>query len=352
MPLNPVKVGTPNIGTTPVDTGTTQGTEDTGRTQKSGAATFFKGIGKAMANVVKSIGEGISNLAPKHKPSSESLSPGSKAAFANFRELLKKQDKLEKLDNPTPSQQAKLQEVKDEIKAARDEVRQHLRNQFFNGELYAAAQNEPNKSILASKDFKSTDPAATVKDALNYVLMASSKVDKIIASGLKIDEAVGIHLYTQGAYSGINKELRGGTPSPFIQELANKVTSGLARLPPYEEPVYRVVSFPPSVDRNYHEGATVADPGLMSTTYNVDFDFLGGGTSHVLSIVGHGDSAGRDIAWLSETPGEKEVLFPPGTQFVVKQRDQAEMPNVVGSQPDGTPIYDSQVGILLVQKPK
>jgi hypothetical protein len=348
MSLEPLKVGAASVGPMP----TTQDTEATTGTQRSGAATFFKEIGKKMASVAKSIGEGIAALAPKHKPTSESLSPGSKAAFAELRDLMKKADKLERLDNPTPTQQAKLQEVKADLKAARAEVKQHLKEQFFNGGLYAAAQSETNKTILESAKFPSSDPAQTLEDALSFVL-TPDRIEGIVKSGMKIDEAVSIFVYSQGAYSAINKELRGGAPSEFMQALTDKVTSGLARLPPFEEPVYRIVTLPPSVDKQYQEGATVSDKGLLSTTFNVDFDLFGGGTSHVLSIVGHGESAGRDISWLAETPGEKEVLFPPGTEFVVKQRDQAEMPQVIGKMSDGkTDKYDSQVGILLVQKPK
>jgi hypothetical protein len=353
MSLNPVKVGTTPVNTQPTPTQDTAVTTDT-TTQKSGAATFFKGIGKAMASVVKSIGEGIANLAPKHKPTSESLSPGSKAAFAEYRALLKKQDKLEKLENPTPAQQAKLQEVKDELKAARAEVKQHLKNQFYNSPLYLAAQNEPNKTILndSKNGYDSSDPAESLRTALGNILGSPKKFDALMKSGLKIDQAVAINLYSDGAYSGINRELRSGKPGDFIQQVAASVTAGLARLPPFEEPVYRVVSLPPFIDKQYHEGATVSDTGLLSTTYNVDFDLFGGGTSHVLSIVGHGDSAGRDISWISQSPHEKEVLFPPGTEFVVKQRDQAEMPAVIGKTPDGRDKFDSTVGLLLVQKPK
>lgn len=353
MSLNPVKVGSGAATLTPTPgADATQNTEATPQT--SGAAAFFKGIGKKMASAAKAIGQGISNLAPKHKPTAESLSPGSKAAFSNLRVLLKERDKLEKVDNPTPAQQTRLDELKDEVKTARREVVKHMKEQLKNGPLYAAAQNEANKHILDNPPgkFYSSDPASTVFQAMHDICLDPKRIEEIVKKGMKTEEAVSIFLYTQGAFAGINRELRGGAPGDFIQQVTKNVNSGLARLPPYEEPVYRVVNLPASVDNQYQVGATVSDRGMLSTTCNPDFDVWGGGNSHVISIVGQGDSAGRDVSWLSESPGEKEVLFPPGTEFVVKQRDQAATPQVIGKQANGEDQFDSQVGLLLVQKPK
>lgn len=353
MPIEPAKVGGLTVPTPPPPQGGADQTSRTkgGRPIDGAPVAFFKEAGRKITDAFKALGQGISNLAPKHSPTSDKLSKEAKAAFADHRAAAAEVERLEKAGNLTDVQKTELKQAKADLATARKEAVKHLKQEFFASKLYQRAQDEPDKGIFNNPPkFVSTDPAESLHDAAIMILGSPSKIDTILKKGLTIEQAVSMYIYTQGAYSGINKELRGGAPGEFIQRLEKSVTTGLEKLPPFTGPLYRIVSLPDTVDKNYQEGATVSDKAILSSTFNVDFDLFGGGTSHVLTIVGSEKSAGRDVSWLSESAHEKEVIFPPGTQFKVIQRDQAEMPQVIKTQPDGTQVFDSQVGLLLVQK--
>lgn len=58
------------------------------------------------------------------------------------------------------------------------------------------------------------------------------------------------------------------------------------------------------------------------------------------------------MSWLSASPDDMGMPFPQGAGLVVRQRDQAEMPKVIGKSDDRKDRFDSTGGILQHQKPK
>jgi hypothetical protein len=98
-----------------------------------------------------------------------------------------------------------------------------------------------------------------------------------------------------------------------ISERADRVSAGLAKLPPRPGTTYRGVDFSPDLVKNYQEGAIVTERAFTSTSTDpaVATGAFSGNT--LMTITGH---SGRDIAPFSDYP-ESEILYDKGTRFQV-----------------------------------
>lgn len=118
----------------------------------------------------------------------------------------------------------------------------------------------------------------------------------------------------------VNRALRGDDPAALGEAapLIRATASALNQLPAYQGRVYRVTDLPPDVASSLVPGATYSDPGFLSTSTNNPLDRGRGGDPFVFVI--DATTHGHDISGLSGFPGEAEVLFTPGTPFVVQSR--------------------------------
>ena len=234
---------------------------------------------------------------------------------------------------------------------AKAEIKERLTLEFERSPLGKAAEKAPDDQFQAPGSFITDSVKDIMNEGIRHI-MIGDRFDKFVDSGLKIDQAVSIQVYTTNCYMAINAELRGGHPSPLMHELADACKAGLAALPKYDDQqgkaapaAYRTAAWNDTIDAKYQRGNMVSDAGLMSTTSNVDFTYIGDNPpTHCLTIKVSEDTKGRDVAWLSASKNESEILFPPGTQFVVALRDTPGM-----LPKSASPSIKDMVGVVLVE---
>ncbi len=121
--------------------------------------------------------------------------------------------------------------------------------------------------------------------------------------------------YTGSGYRELNDALRSSAVDASQQARIEAIERALQQLPPYDGPVVRGTNLPAEVLAQYRPGEYIIEKGFMSTTMNPVVAqspaFAGNVEFRVLS------STGRDISAVSLFPSEREVLFPPGTRFLV-----------------------------------
>ena len=147
-----------------------------------------------------------------------------------------------------------------------------------------------------------------------------------IKGGITKDEAIALRLYTSAAYSKINTTLRSKQGSS-ISKLGNivKVTSaGLNKLPSKSCTVRRGLDLPTPIVDKILKFKRFEEEAFMSTTTasSIPPAFQKNITFVIKS------SKCSDISWLSEYPTEKEVLFPPGSEFTVVKSDLKKVGSV------------------------
>jgi hypothetical protein len=138
-------------------------------------------------------------------------------------------------------------------------------------------------------------------------------------ASLTAEDVAALHDYTTNdGYTTMNPFLRnsGGysdAEQAAIQARADRVSTGLAKLPPRPGMTYRGVNLPDDIVRNYQPGSVVTERAFTSTSTNpgVATGAFDGNT--LMVVTGH---SGRDIAPFSEFP-ESEILYDKGTQFLV-----------------------------------
>lgn len=147
---------------------------------------------------------------------------------------------------------------------------------------------------------------------------ASDDYPSTPASHLDSDDLGALADYTGPGYLDLNNALRGGEVDASQQARIEAVKTALAKLPPYEGPVIRGTNLPAEVLARYRPGEVITEDAFLSTTTNAGVarspTFAGNVEFRILS------KSGRDISPFSVFPGEREILFPPGTKFYVSSR--------------------------------
>jgi ADP-ribosyltransferase exoenzyme len=136
----------------------------------------------------------------------------------------------------------------------------------------------------------------------------------------RIPEAdrVALYDYTGSAFNRINEALRSGDLAVLAHHAAQIrcIVSALNHLPIHEGPVERNIYAPseelPGVLARYERGAVVTEETFISTSPDPDGVQSGNVRFTIES------RTGREILpGLSGDPGEREILFPPGSRFEV-----------------------------------
>lgn len=142
--------------------------------------------------------------------------------------------------------------------------------------------------------------------------------------GIPIEDLVALRAYTRenpAYYQEINRALRENDADALARydDQIRATTSGLNQLPPFQGTVYRGIrGLSPeqaaNIANNYEPGSTVTERAFTSTAAG-DPAFEG----RVQFVIE--SESGRDISQVSHFPdSEREVLFAPGTQFRVLDR--------------------------------
>jgi hypothetical protein len=178
-------------------------------------------------------------------------------------------------------------------------------------EQVAAVKDDPMLGLMGSKKF----------------LNALFAVDKNIQAnnfnthGMTTIEKVAVYGYTTSDYGYLNRGLReagglGNVQHDGLKSYAQHAVNGLAKLPDATpdpgksyKTVERGISGFAGIAERYQAGKTVTEHAFTSTSEGRGYD---GDWQFTIK-----SSHGKDVSGLSKYGSEKEILFPPGTQFQV-----------------------------------
>ena len=132
---------------------------------------------------------------------------------------------------------------------------------------------------------------------------------------ISTERLVAVRGYTSRDYQPINVALRIGDPAELarLDPYIKAATDGLSQLPSYTGTVWRGAHLTNSIVANYADEEVVTERAFVSTSA----DFNGYFSQHNTDFVIQSNGGGKDVSLVSNVPGQKEVLFPPGTQFKV-----------------------------------
>lgn len=157
------------------------------------------------------------------------------------------------------------------------------------------------------------------------------------------EEAAAVHAYTKnkyydnmnGALRAVNKDgtvdissadalMDAGIKDPELATMIASAVKGMKKLPPTQTSdshffaLGRNDSIPDEFLQPFKEGASITIPSFFSTTVSLTVvEQWWDNKDQAMCIFQRVHGNGRDITEFSEYPNEKEVLFIPGTQFIV-----------------------------------
>lgn len=140
-------------------------------------------------------------------------------------------------------------------------------------------------------------------------------------AALSLDEMIAIRAYTGEAWAGINAALRGvAKTTPSSEALARAMLAGLKKLPGFTGKLVRSEALAINEAQSlYRQGATVIMDGFTSTSRAGAVAQREGNIA--MSVIATGKN-GKDVTQLSVHIGkEAEVLFLPGTKFLVQKAE-------------------------------
>ena len=147
------------------------------------------------------------------------------------------------------------------------------------------------------------------------------KIDALpgVPAGIDKNELVAIRLYTSSAYRKVNQALRTRDPAtlPAMESIIKAASSGLNKLPAAPCNAKRGTGLPDNILKALEKDTQFIECAFLSTTYgDIPLTFRKDITFEIES-----DRCAK-IDWMSEFPNEKEVLFPPGSEFYVTDRQE------------------------------
>lgn len=196
--------------------------------------------------------------------------------------------------------------------------------------LKAFKESEFRDSLIGGNLHVNEGRATTAKDVdriASEILDRPTATKAMARHGVSLEEAVAIYMYTTDAYKDINPALWGGKAmTDDIQGCVDLIRSGLDKLPSAHGQDGRVKhgchTMPDDVMLKYQVGSRISEDACYSTSDSIPLDFKG----HVEFIIVTKDgSAGKAVDMFSRSPGEAEILFPPGSSFDVTGRQVATM---------------------------
>ncbi|MCK3654234.1 hypothetical protein A4G19_10580 [Pasteurellaceae bacterium Macca] len=131
--------------------------------------------------------------------------------------------------------------------------------------------------------------------------------------GLTKAEALSIVAYTGGVYEKINQALLKNKLSPLQRKYVNQLESALRKMPNYEGTSYRRTKLSKKEIARYVKGENVVEPAFISTTQLEEPLNHKGNVKFIIT-----GKSGKQIERISLSKGEKEVLYPTGKKFKIK----------------------------------
>ena len=223
------------------------------------------------------------------------------------------------------------------------------------GSTSATTPNTPTNSSASTpsgspKKFTPTKPVIFSKDVQDVLYDKLRPEAKSLSNqySLTKTEAAAIYAYTRNEYyRDMNAALRvvnkdgnvdassaaalknAGITDDGLAEMIAATVSGMKKLPPDQTDTSvflalgRNDSVPEEFLEPYAQGASVTmGPFYSSTVSMPTVEGWWDGSDHFLSVLQNVNGNGRDISAFSEFPNEKEVLFMPGTRFIVLGRTE------------------------------
>ena len=223
------------------------------------------------------------------------------------------------------------------------------------GSTSATTPNTPANSSASTpsgspKKFTPTKPVIFSKDVQDVLYDKLRPEAKSLSNqySLTKTEAAAIYAYTRNEYyRDMNAALRvvnkdgnvdassaaalknAGITDDGLAEMIAATVSGMKKLPPDQTDTSvflalgRNDSVPEEFLEPYAQGASVTmGPFYSSTVSMPTVEGWWDGSDHFLSVLQNVNGNGRDISAFSEFPNEKEVLFMPGTRFIVLGRTE------------------------------
>jgi hypothetical protein len=150
-----------------------------------------------------------------------------------------------------------------------------------------------------------------------YDIAAKIKKANIVPKGkMTPEEVVAIRFYTSNQYSKVNSSLRGTDAKTLgkYDSTIKAISSGLNKIPSKTCTVIRGSHLSEAILAEIEKKNAFTELAFMSTTKlkTLPEAFNKGNVTFKIT-----SPRCRDISWLSELPKEEEVLFPPGSEFVV-----------------------------------
>lgn len=146
----------------------------------------------------------------------------------------------------------------------------------------------------------------------------------VAESSMTLAQKTALYSYTGNAYTSINKALWHHDEDKIqsLKPIIDKASEALETLPSYKGKVFRGTSLYGADLTKYIPGAKMQYAGFTSTSTAALGKFKGN-TEIMIDCLKSG-SAGKDISAFSAFPNEKEILFPPDSNFIVishKEKD-------------------------------
>lgn len=141
-------------------------------------------------------------------------------------------------------------------------------------------------------------------------------------AGLTDTDRVALDDYTGPGYRDMNSYLR--NPDQFsaadqaaIQTRVDNVSEALGKLPPEPGVTFRGTNLPDDVLARYEPGHIVTEDAFMSTSRDPS---VAQGAFDGNTLITVNGQNGRDVAPHSQFPGEAEILYDYGTDFIVTSK--------------------------------
>lgn len=210
-----------------------------------------------------------------------------------------------------------------------------------------SSKSTPSGKPTTFTPAKSVNFSTEVQDAY-YSILHPDAIALAKANNLTKKEAAAIHAYTRNEYyRDMNAALRvvnkdgnvdtssaaalknAGITDDGLAEMIAATVSGMKKLPPdqTDSSVFLALgrndSVPDEFLEPYAQGASITmGPFYSSTVSMPTVEGWWDGTDHFLSVLQNVNGNGRDISPFSAFPTEKEILFMPGTRFIVLGRTE------------------------------
>lgn len=171
---------------------------------------------------------------------------------------------------------------------------------------------EEKEQLLMESGKRNLDDTLESMQSLRYLQRPALR-----NSGMTLAQKTALFAYTGDAYAEINTALRKHDTEKveMLRPLIDRTVEALDTLPSYSGKVYRGAEMPQAFFDEHKPGAKVTYDAFTSTSTKSLLSFKG--NTEIMIDALPEDSAGKDIQKFSKFPHEKEILFPPGTDFIV-----------------------------------